>query len=362
MLLYLPNEIIIMIIENLYAQDAERLCEALCIPDWLAFRYGHCPKGFVLSESPYDFTDYYQWESYFLSNQDGRSYIKEFLFFYYHLRKKETGKNTDHGLAFFQNPNFNNFYSASEKLIIAVVLGYVDQIKLFLQDDITLLDLHCAFLEASKGDVEIMKLILDDKRYDPSCFDNESIISASAHGFYDAIKLLLLDKRVDPAAQSNQAIISASQIYGNTECVKLLLSNNKVDPSAQDNQAFIEACYAGNLETVKLLLADPRIDPAAQCDQGFIEACYGGNTEVVKCLLLDSRINPTAQFQSGLVYAAENGRYSTLEILLQNKRIDPCAQNNKALMRAAKFGRTHCMKLLLRDPRVSISVKNSWLI
>src|SRR3990170_2153039 len=71
----------------------------------------------------------------------------------------------------------------------------------------------------------------------------------------EVVKLLLQDLRVDPSDQSNDAIIWASQ-SGHVEIVKLLLQDPRVDPSGKDNKAIGFAISLGHIEVVKLLLQD----------------------------------------------------------------------------------------------------------
>jgi hypothetical protein len=84
------------------------------------------------------------------------------------------------------------------------------------------------------------------------------IMSASRSGHVQVVKLLLSDKRVDPSAGDNRAIKNAS-INGHVEVVKVLLSDPRVDPSAGNNDAIRRASENGHVEVVKLLLNDSRV-------------------------------------------------------------------------------------------------------
>ena len=88
---------------------------------------------------------------------------------------------------------------------------------------------------------------------------NQLFTNICREGNLDSVKLLIQDHRVDPSAQDNYSIIYASN-NGHLEVVKLLLQDSRVDPSAQDNYSIIRASENGYLEVVKLLLQDPRID------------------------------------------------------------------------------------------------------
>jgi hypothetical protein len=72
-----------------------------------------------------------------------------------------------------------------------------------------------------------VKLLLSDKRVDPSADDNYTIRYASEKGYYKIVELLLSDERVDPSAEYNYAVKWASRI-GNFDIVKLLLSDKRL--------------------------------------------------------------------------------------------------------------------------------------
>ena len=106
--------------------------------------------------------------------------------------------------------------------------------------------------------IEVLKLLLQDSRVDPSAENNYAIIRASYHGYTEVVKLLLQDSKVDPSADNNYAFRVASY-YSFIDIVKLLLQDSRVDPSAKDNYAFRVASHSGNSQLVKLLLKDPRV-------------------------------------------------------------------------------------------------------
>ena len=68
------------------------------------------------------------------------------------------------------------------------------------------------------------------------------------------------------SAENNYAIQLASR-KGHLEIVELLLQDPRVDPSADDNYAIGWASQNGHLEIIKLLLQDPRVDPSLQSNQ-----------------------------------------------------------------------------------------------
>ena len=85
---------------------------------------------------------------------------------------------------------------------------------------------------------------------------------ASRYGHVEVVKLLLNDPRVDPSADNNDTIRWAS-LFGNVEVVKLLLNDPRVDPSADNNDAICLASNNRPFEVFKLLLNDPRLNPSS---------------------------------------------------------------------------------------------------
>ena len=57
----------------------------------------------------------------------------------------------------------------------------------------------------NRGMVDKVRILLQDKRVDPSAGGNKAIISASTNGYINVVKELLKDKRVDPFANHNSA-------------------------------------------------------------------------------------------------------------------------------------------------------------
>jgi len=77
------------------------------------------------------------------------------------------------------------------------------------------------------GHLEVVKILLQDKRIDPSIYDNHDVYfsaiqHASTNGHTEVVKLLLEDRRVDPAVAGSGTLRYASD-NGHTGVVKILL-------------------------------------------------------------------------------------------------------------------------------------------
>ena len=102
------------------------------------------------------------------------------------------------------------------------------------------------------GNFEIVKLLLEDPRIDPShgsgFFDYDTAFYwASRNGHDNVVQLLLLDPRIDPSVDNNCAIRYASY-YGHDKVVRLLLADPRIDPSDENNNAICLASFYGNFE------------------------------------------------------------------------------------------------------------------
>jgi ankyrin repeat protein len=179
----------------------------------------------------------------------------------------------------------------------------------------------------------IAQFLLSHDLFDPSvcnyndCFNNTAIQIASYFGRTEVVQLLLNDNRIDPSAYNNNAIQKASS-KGHVEVVRLLLSDNRVDPSADDNTAIRWASKNGYVEVVQLLLSDNRVDPSAGDNYAIQFASSNGHVEVVQLLLSDNRVDPSADDNTAIRWASNNGHVEVVQLLLSDNRVDPSDCDN----------------------------------
>ncbi len=169
----------------------------------------------------------------------------------------------------------------------------------------------------------------------------EAAQSYTVHNGNDlAIKVLLADKRVDPSESNNLTIRQASE-YGHPEIVRLLLADQRVDPSAENNQAIQWASRYGRLEVVKLLLADQRVDPSDNNNKSIQDASWYGHLDVVKLLLTDQRVDPS-----------DDPSYHPQETTVYR---------GNAIQKASIWSHLEVVKLLLGSNKINLSVKTQTL-
>ena len=189
---------------------------------------------------------------------------------------------------------------------------------------------------------------------DPCKWFEEAVTIGNA----DLLDLLLQDPRVDPSVLDNFAIRRASA-YGHLAVVDRLLRDPRIDPSADNNLAIRLASEKGHLAVVDRLLQDPRVDPSAWDSWAIRWASENGHLAVVDRLLQEPRVDPSADKNWAIRFASERGHLPVVERLLQDPRVDPSADSNYAIRRASVWGRLAVVNRLLQDPRVNGSVIKS---
>lgn len=114
-----------------------------------------------------------------------------------------------------------------------------------------------ALRAAAKGQTETVRLLLDDRRSDPTQQDSECLFVAADEGYADIVALLLKDGRADPADDDSYALQCAVE-GGYADVVTLLLADGRADPLVDDGRLVRIA----QGETLEVLLADPRVRAA----------------------------------------------------------------------------------------------------
>lgn len=201
---------------------------------------------------------------------------------------------------------------------------------------------RCSFSEH-----EILKVLLDFEKVDPTMDSNWLFKEACDRGDSSLVCKLLKDHRIDPSSDNNRAIQVACN-RGNLRIVRELLKDTRVDPRT----SFF---YVRHYEIMQELLKDPRIDPSINDNAAIIKFAGDGYIDMVDVLLKDPRVDPSAQKNQAIINAAIQKRYFMVNRLLKDPRVDPSAQNNKALRETTS---TSVMAYLIADSRVDISVND----
>jgi len=87
---------------------------------------------------------------------------------------------------------------------------------------------NTAFMIAAyRNHFEIVKLILKYTNVDPSADDNIILRTVACKGYLEVVEILLKDKRVNPP----RFTINLAAQNGHLEIVKLLLKDKRIDPT-----------------------------------------------------------------------------------------------------------------------------------
>ena len=146
------------------------------------------------------------------------------------------------------------------------------------------------FLQAILAqDVNTVQRMLQEG-LDPSFGDQDPIYRATYVGNLEIVRLLLQDPRVDPSARDQQPIKNACA-YGNTAIVQLLLQDQRVNPSGSNTgSAFHYAILRGNIDTIFLLLKDRRVYPGRTPQKAAILDTIP--SKQLSYMILGSQYNP----------------------------------------------------------------------
>jgi ankyrin repeat protein len=212
-----------------------------------------------------------------------------------------------------------------------------------------------------KNNIKKVALLLKDINVMPDIYCNYPIGLAVSTGHVDIIKLLLKDKRVDPfefySEEDSYDALSTSCNYGNIEIVKLLLNDSRVNQYSI-HRAIHWASIGGFLDIVKLLLKNPLVDPSFAYNKSLYEVSKNGYLDILKLLLQNKKNNyDKSLLNTAFVQGAKYGKIDVVEFLLKEPLIDPTYKNNLASRMAYRYYNINTLFLLFHDERVNKLLK-----
>lgn len=231
--------------------------------------------------------------------------------------------------------------------------------------------LYLMIASAGEGDADLIRLLLEDGRCDPSMKHNSPFLFACWSGNIDAVTLLMNDERVDVddavpimLGQHNVNAIDAAILGNRPEVLRLLLRDGRCDPAEDNNVALLDACKRGLYECAKILLADRRVnpvlpDPDDDVEDRFpwlIKACKRGHVQIVRLLLDDARVQSWlmegyfANNDDVVILAIENDHPDVLEVLLGSLAVSCNDAHNLPMKVACGENHPECVRVLLREP------------
>ena len=103
---------------------------------------------------------------------------------------------------------------------------------------------------------EIVKYVVENG-YDPSWNNSYAVLRAAAHNSVKILKYLLTLDTIDTKALNSQNIFTAPVMYGYIETVKILLADKRFDPTISKNVIMYSADLSDKKDKMtKLLLKD----------------------------------------------------------------------------------------------------------
>ena len=166
---------------------------------------------------------------------------------------------------------------------------------------------------------DIVELLLKDPRVVRIKGFHSPVQYACLYGHVKLLQRLLecqhtSVEEMDPYRNSVEFAVGHKHL----EIVKLLLEDGRLDPSIHDNQAIRLAVRDGNFEMVELLLKDPwkRVDLSKDRNQCLEWACERGNPDIVE-LLLKEPVNPADFGGHSIILAVQRGHVN--EIPMRNR-------------------------------------------
>jgi ankyrin repeat protein len=168
--------------------------------------------------------------------------------------------------------------------------GNLDMVKLLLanpQVDPRADSQYCFVVACERGYIDIVNLLLKDKRIDPTAFKYNAFFSAAIAGRTDIMKILMADRTL----QLPNDLLTTVCMFEKPEMVKMLLEDKRIDPSHKNSTALRESCERGDTESLKALLIDKRSNPNHGLPIITKLHFRHGNLEVAKLLLTDDRVD-----------------------------------------------------------------------
>lgn len=142
---------------------------------------------------------------------------------------------------------------------------------------------------------------------------------ACANGRDDIVRWMLA--RYDFGIEGNNSAICAASAGNSSKVMRLLLDDGRFDPSACCGTPIGWACGEANVDIVRMLLDDPRVDPSVDSNYAIIKAADNGRIDVVKMLLADPRVDPSDRNNSAIRRARVRCDDDMMGLLLSDKRV-----------------------------------------
>ena len=188
-------------------------------------------------------------------------------------------------------------------------------------------------LASIRGDLEIIKFIIEDQHCTPQIKDSEGMTPlhlASKHGHIDVVRYLVNTRNCSAVCKANDGSLPSSLAIVNNHS-KIALFLLQTEYGVYENSLLIySACRAGHTIGVQYLAKN--FNPHIRDSNGFAPlhiACENGYLEIVKYLIQEANCDPmcmTSDAWTPLHSATQYGKLDVIKYLTSDQECDPSSR------------------------------------
>ena len=183
-------------------------------------------------------------------------------------------------------------------------------------------------ISSSNGHKKIVKLLLNHHKFDVYYNNNIAFSMACANNSFIMVKLLLKHKLIDTLNSNYKSTIFATVVnHNHIKIVKLLIDDKRFDPSYDDDYLLRMAIVDNYPKIVKLLLRDKRVNCAMDNGNLLAYTCIKGHLESFIILLNDKRMVKYVNYNHLLNMSTLNRQQLIMNYIKQNKKLFENIQN-----------------------------------
>ncbi|CAH6421213.1 Hypothetical protein POVR2_LOCUS308 [uncultured virus] len=173
-------------------------------------------------------------------------------------------------------------------ILYAIEAGQIENLKILLNDPRFDVDVDHIYAAANDGSVEMVTLLLGDKRIHPQSDDNKVIKDAISNGNEEIVHMLLSDKRVsDLVGRDDTDVLRMSVRSGKLGILKEVVSKLKLHVH-DIVSLLLDTCRVGNYEMVEFCL--DKLEPSEISKRALVIARNKKRADIEELLL--SRMEP----------------------------------------------------------------------
>jgi hypothetical protein len=194
---------------------------------------------------------------------------------------------------------------------------------------------------------EIIETLLKDPRIICSADHNQLLLLAAQNDQVDIFRHMLSDKRTDFWTIMRTIRCSSVNI------IKILLEDSKFNIKEHNYEIIESAIRRKKVDIVELLLRDPNFKLSKRkIDSVIYTACSLGSSDIIK-LLISSKFDHSNDeiydiayaIEKTIIYASKEGCVDIIKFLLEDKKVDFSIKENEPIMLSVEYGHTEVVKL-----------------